>query len=254
MNKFIREFSSSLLAPSEFVACAGRFCQILSNVQNDVFVKNEDVKMMASASKLEMILKTMRNKHCTEDLAKKDETRTIALRSLYNFLDGLSSIEMRPETKTAAEYLLSLIKGNRADSSGAIKKSGSILSILEKFKSPIAQGYITQLGIWDIVKSLANAQDAYKKSYQTKIAAKAKEASISDARTQCNEVGYHITKILHYVDAQAETVPEFNEVISELNEAINDIMTKVHSRRTRSKDCVVTISAEPVQPPKFQAE
>ncbi len=250
MNKEIKEFSTSLLVPSEFVACADIFDEIFSrNAIQDPFVKSQCVKMMGSSSKLEMMLKTMRDKHFTEDLAKKDEARNVALRSLYNCLEGSSGIEVRPDTKTGAEYLLSLIKGNRADKSGATKKSGAILSILEKFKDPIAQNFVTQLGIADIVKSLADAQDAYKESYQTKIAAEAKEAPSSDARSQCNEVGYHITKILHYVDAQAETDSEFSGIISELNEAITDIMTKAHSRKTRSNSASSSPKPEPAPKP-----
>ncbi len=255
MNKFIKEFSTSLLVPSEFVACAGRFNQILSNVQNDAFVTSQSGKMMDSASRVEEAIQAKKVRLFTDDLAAKEEARNEAFLDLYNYLEGTSQIGARPENKADADFLLTIIKkaGNRLDKLASTKKTGSITTLLDNFKEPTALETIGRLGIADLVDALTKAQTEFEGIYRTKIKAEAKIVQTNDAHAECKEVGYHICSLLQYVDAQSQIDPSFNGVISELNEVISDVMSKAHSRKTRSKDNGETSSVESVKPSEKNA-
>ncbi len=248
MNKDVKSFFSSLLRPDEFIACAGRFCEIVSrNGPKDPYVTGKLQDIMNSSLSLEATVQAKKTALFTDDLTAKDEARNEAFCSLYSCIDGSCGITMRPDIKTAADYLMEKIKlpGNRIDRIGNTKKTGAIMRILESFKNPDAQSYINLLQISDLVTALTNAQTAYETAYQTKVTAEGKTVSVSDTKTECNEVGYHINQLFNYIDGQAQKDPAaFANLVSELNVAISDVMALAHRRRTRAKDSNGKASSE----------
>ncbi len=247
MNKSIRNLAPSLLLPTEVVATAERLDELISGaIQNDAFVTSELAAMNAGLVSLKAAIQAKRAGLYTADLAAKDDARVSAFRGIVSLLQGISGVASKADNKRAADYLLDVIdrQGKRADNLSYTRKTGAFTSILANFNQPDAQAYITQLGIADMVTEFTNAQNDFEAEYRSKVKAYAQQP-VAVAKTQTNEVCYHIVKLIQYVDAQAQKDPAFQSAVPQLNEAIADIMSKAHGRKTRSKDANATPSPAP---------
>ena len=245
MYKRIKGFAPTLLVATEMVGAASTFCEIIArNVQNDNFVNAGLAGLTTSRQNLEVATRRNRTNLYTDVLTEKNDTRTEALRSLRGYLDGQSGLSSKPEVKQAADCLGAIINsqgGAAVERLSYLKKTGALMNILDAFNEPEAQAAIAKAGVADLVQELSDAQAAFLSSYQSKVQTDAKTDRTLTARTECNEAAFYITKLFHYIDAQAQQNSAFGGVVSELNEAIADIMAKAHARKTRSK-------ADPVTP------